>query len=193
MGIKIILSGLGVSLFGYLIQVRPRFYNRYFGVDTWRNLSIADYIRAHKELPHQLPKYMLKGPFDYPPFLNILLALLPKKFVEDYQGFISPAFDCLNSFIVFTLTFILTKGLAIAVFAQLVYMLTPMIVIENSSLNARSLGGLLFSLAFLSTIFYSVNPRPLLFILAVVFTTALLFLKRWLPRHYFFFRSRFLF
>ena len=157
MGIKIVLSGLGISLFGYLIQTRPRFYNRFFGVDTWRNLSIADYIRAHKELPQQLPKYILKGPFDYPPFLNILLAILPKKFVEDCQGFISPVFDCLNNFIVFTLTFILTKDLSIAAFAQLIYIVTPMIVMENASLNARSLGGLLFSLSFLSALFYSIS------------------------------------
>jgi len=178
MGIKIILSGLVISLFGYLIQARPRFYNRFFGVDTWRNLSIADYIRAHRRLPQQLPKYMLKGPFDYPPFLNILLALLPKKFVEDYQGFISPVFDCFNNFIVFTVTYILTKDLSIAAFAQLIYIVTPMIVIENASLNARSLGGLLFSLAFLSAIFYSINPKPLLFIFAIVSTTALLFSQK---------------
>ena len=186
MGIKIVLSGLGISLFGYLIQTRPRFYNRFFGVDTWRNLSIADYIRAHKELPQQLPKYILKGPFDYPPFLNILLAILPKKFVEDCQGFISPVFDCLNNFIVFTLTFILTKDLSIAAFAQLIYIVTPMIVMENASLNARSLGGLLFSLSFLSALFYSINPSPFLFILAIVFTTVLLFSQKMAAQTLFF-------
>jgi len=109
MELKVILSGIAVSLLGYLIQVRPRFYNRYFGVDTWRNLSISDYIRTHKRLPEELPKYMLKGPFDYPPFLNIILALLPKKFVEDYQGFISPIFDTINNILIFIVTYILTR------------------------------------------------------------------------------------
>lgn len=186
MEIKVILSGLGVSLLGYLIQARPRFYNRYFGVDTWRNLSIADYIRTHKSLPKELPKYILKGPFDYPPFLNILLALLPKKFVEDYQGFISPVFDCFNNLILFTVTYILTKDLSIAAFAQLVYMVTPLIVIENASLNARSLGGLLFSSAFLSTISYSINHAPYMFILAIVSTIALLFSQKMAAQTLFF-------
>jgi hypothetical protein len=175
---RVILSGIAVSLLGYLIQVRPRFYNRYFGVDTWRNLSIADYIRRHKRLPDELPKYMLKGPFDYPPLLNILLALFPKRFVEDYQGFISPLFDFLNNIVVFAVTYLLTNDLSVAVFAQLAYALTPITAIENSSLNARSLGGLLFSLSFLSGIFYSINHKPLMLILAIVATTALLFSQK---------------
>ncbi|MDD4979707.1 MAG: hypothetical protein PHC54_00345 [Candidatus Omnitrophica bacterium] len=178
MELKVILLGIAVALLGYLIQVRPRFYNRYFGVDTWRNLAIADYIRTYKRLPDQLPKYMLKGPFDYPPFLNIILALLPKKFIENYQGFISPVFDALNNILVFTVTYILTRDLAVAVFAQLVYMASPLIAIENTSLNARSLGSLLFTLAFLSAVFYSINHAPQFFVWAVIFTTLLLFSQK---------------
>lgn len=178
MELKVILFGILVSLLGYFIQVRPRFYNRYFGVDTWRNLAIADYIREHKKLPEELPKYMLKGPFDYPPFLNLLLSLLPKKFAEAYQGFISPFFDSLNNLIVFIITYLFAKDLSTAVFAQLIYILMPVIVIENASLNARSLGGLLFSLSFLLTIFCSIHYRPSLFILAIISTTALLFSQK---------------
>lgn len=171
-------AGLLLSILGYLIQVRPRFFNRYFGVDVWRNLSIVDYIRKNKRLPQYLPKYMLKGPFDYPPFLNIILALFPKKFLEDYQGFISPFFDAINNLIVFIVTYMLTKNLSIAIFAQLIYIVSPMMVIENASLTARSLGNLLFSLAFLSTIFYSINHSLFLFIFAIFFTTLLLFSQK---------------
>lgn len=186
MEIKGIIWGLIISLLGYILQVRPRFYNRYFGVDTWRNLSIADYIRTHKRLPQQLPKYMLEGPFDYPPFLNIILALLPKKFVEDYQGFISPFFDTINNIIVFIVSYILTKDLSVAIFSQLIYILSPILVIENASLNARSLGSLFFYLAFLSTIFYSINHSPFLFLCAILFTTLLLFSQKMAAQTLFF-------
>src|SRR3989338_5313940 len=108
-----IFIGLVFSMFNFIFQIRPRLYNRYFGVDTWRNLSIADYIREHKKLPDYLPKYMLKGPFDYPPVICIISALLPKNFVEKYNGFISPFIDSVHNFFLFVFSYYLTGNITI--------------------------------------------------------------------------------
>ena len=174
-----LLIGLIFSVINFLFQIRPRIYNRYFGVDTWRNLSIADYIRDHKRLPDFLPKYMIRGPYDYPPFICILLALFPKKFIEDYQGFISPFIDSIHNFFVFIVSYLLTAGdIRISILVQLIHILTPSVVMENSSLTARGLGSFMFSLSFLSIIFYSVyNSFPLL-IAAIFFTVILLFTQK---------------
>ncbi len=141
----LIYSGLLVAAAGYLIEVRPRLYNRYFGVDVWRNLSIVDFIRTHGRLPEHLPTYMLKGPFDYPPFLLFLLSFLPKMWLEKNQGFISPVFDFLHSFLVFFVTYYLTDDYLPALIAQLLYISAPMTIMENAQLTPRSLGVLFFS------------------------------------------------
>lgn len=181
-----LLIGLIFSVINFLFQIRPRIYNRYFGVDTWRNLSIADYIRDHKRLPDFLPKYMISGPYDYPPFICILLALLPKKFVEEYQGFISPFIDSIHNFFVFIVSYLLTGDIRISILVQLIHILTPGVVMENSSLTARGLGSFMFSLSFLSAVLYSVyNSFPLL-IAAIFFTVILLFTQKMASQTMFF-------
>lgn len=167
-----------MPILGYLIQIRPRIINRYFGVDAWRNLSISDYIRENKRLPQYLPKYMLKGPFDYPPLLNIILSVLPKKFLEDNQGFISPVFDAANNYLIFIVTYLLTGNLFISIFSQLVYIATPMAAVENASLTARSLGSLLFTLAFSSMIVFGLGHWLPVLMLALFFTTLLFFSQK---------------
>ena len=173
------LIGLLLSFAGYLFQSWPRFFNRYFGVDVWRNLSIADEIRTHRRLPRQnLPKYMLKGPFDYPPLLTIALSLFPKKWLERYQGFIAPLFDAITGFILFAFAFFLTKDIAVAALAQLLFITNPLAAMENASLTARSLGNLTFSLTFLFTILFTVFHSWAYFLLAVMFAFLVLFAQK---------------
>ncbi|RJO64004.1 MAG: hypothetical protein C4540_05465 [Candidatus Omnitrophota bacterium] len=172
---------IGALLFfvGYLFQCWPRFFNPYFGVDVWRNLSIADEIRKYKRLPRRnLPKYMLKGPFDYPPLLNIFLSLFSKKWLEKYQGFIAPLFDAITGFILFSFTLFLTREVAVALLAQLLFVTNPLAAMENASLTARSLGNLTFSLTFLFIILFTVFHSWAYFLLAIIFGFLVIFAQK---------------
>lgn len=151
------IYGLIVPILSFLLQIWPRIKNRYFGVDTWRFLMISDYIRKNKKLPTSVPQYIISTPFAYPPVLITILAFFPKKFLEKYQFLVSPLIDMVNNFIIFSVAFYLTNDLKTAIFAQLIAALTPVIVMEASSLTARIFSHLLFYLSFLPLIFFTDN------------------------------------
>ena len=63
--LKDYLIALVTALIGLFIQIRPRLSNRYFGIDTWRHLSVADYIRKNKKYPKLMPEhYLINKPSD---------------------------------------------------------------------------------------------------------------------------------
>ncbi len=140
--------GLVVSIGSFFLQVWPRWRNRYFGVDTWRHLLMADYIRTQKELPKSSDKYIFTEPSDYPPLLRIVISFLPKSLADRYQWMISPVFDMLHSFTLFFSGWILTESVYGGLIAQTTYILSPLVVIENSNLTTRSFASLLSSLTF---------------------------------------------
>lgn len=160
----------------YFLQVFPRFFNRYFGVDVWTMLIEADIIRQNK---HRIPSkkiangFILDGYFEYPPIFLLLLSFLNKKMLERYQGFISPFFDALQNLMVFFIALQLTNDIKIALVAQLIYTLTPISALENSSLLARSLGYLMFSISFYSLLFFanSANPNLIFLFIGFIFAT----------------------
>lgn len=157
-------------LVGYLMQVFPRLFNRYYGVDVWMRMIEADLIRKND---HKIPKgiikdqFLLEGYFNYPPFLPWLLSFFPKKTLLETQGFIAPFFDALHNVLIFFIVYTLTQRVEIALFAQALYTTIPLVILENSYLTPRSLGYLLFTLSFYPLILYSVNPNPLLVLLSV--------------------------
>ncbi len=170
---------LGIAFVSFLFQVRPRFRNRYFGVDTWRHLAAADYIRKFKRLPGILKdKYLINEPADYPPFLRIILACLSKKFLTQFQWIVSPFFDFFHSLLVFWIAFTISGNLTLAVVAQLVYSFNPLVVMENSNLTTRSLASLLFTPTFYFLICYSLGLGRVYLVLAVILATVLFLTHR---------------
>lgn len=171
-----ILICLTISLANLFLQVRPRLRNRYFGIDTWRHLMVTDYVRRHKKLPTTLDeKYLIHAPSDYPPVLRILLALFPKKWLEDNQWLVSPLIDMLHNSFLFAVVYALTGHLFYAALAQTIYCLSPLVAMESSSLTTRSLASLLCSLAMVPMLAYPIWTNPLLYAIALFFM-ALLFL-----------------
>ncbi len=152
------LIGILIPVLSFFLQVWPRFKNRYFGVDPWHHLMVADYIRKHRRLPVSFTdKYVIPGPYGYPPFLFFILAIFPKKFTDRYQFIFSPIFDALHSYLIFFAAYLLSGNLVVAISAQIIAALTPVIVLEASILNARVLSYLFFSLSFFSLLLFSVN------------------------------------
>ena len=142
------MMGLLVSIGSFVLQIWPRLRNRFFGVDTWRHLLMADYIRTQKELPKSSEKYIFSEPSDYPPLLRIVISFLPKSVADRYQWIISPVFDLLHSLTLFFSGWILTANVYGGLIAQVTYILAPLVVMENSNLTTRSFASLLSSLTF---------------------------------------------
>lgn len=170
-------------IISYFLQIYPRFFNKYFGVDVWTRLIETDIIRKnHYRIPKGVIRkgFIFEGYFDYPPVFILLLSLFSKKALEKYQGFIAPFFDTLLNIAVFFIAIQLTENLYIALLAQLIYTLTPVVVIENSSLVPRSIGYLLFSLSFYSILYFVNNvSHPILFLITgIIFSILTLLTHR---------------
>lgn len=176
---NIYLLGLIIPCLSFILQVWPRIVKRYFGVDTWRWLFFADYIRRHKSLPKKSPsQFIATSNFGYPPVVMLLLSLFSKNFLEKYQFLISPFFDFINNYLIFIASLVLSLSLEVALVAQIISMLIPLIVIEASNLNSRILGYLIFTISFFSLFMYSISSSLLYLLIAGVGLYILFFTHR---------------
>lgn len=168
--------GLIVPILSFFLQVWPRLINRYFGVDPWRHLTTAEYIRENNRLPKSMiNKYILPVPFGYPPMLAILLSFFPKKFAEKYQFMFSPVIDSITNFLIFLSALFLTNDIKAAIFAQLISLSTPITVLESSILNPRTLSYLIFYSSFFPLLMYSLNGNLFFLLLAACMLFILFF------------------
>lgn len=152
---NVYLLGLIVPFLSFALQIWPRLIKRYFGVDTWRWLLFADYVKKHRALPKESPKqFIATSVFGYPPVIILFLSLFPKKFLERYQFVFSPFFDLLNNYLIFITALVLSRDVQTAIVAQIIAALTPIIVIEASNLNSRILSYLVFNTSFFFLIMF---------------------------------------
>lgn len=185
------LVGLVFPVLSYILQIYPRFFNKYFGVDVWTRLIETDIIRKnHYRIPNKPIKkgFIFEGYFDYPPVFILLLSLLPKKALEKYQGYIAPFFDAIENILVFLIALQLTGNIYVAILSQLVYTLTPVVALENSALVPRSIGYLLFSISFYTLLLYTSSDygQGIYLALAIVFSTLTLLTHRFATQSLFF-------
>jgi len=118
------------------------------GVDTWYYLAYADAFRARPGLDVRLPQYLLQDERQsYPPLFPMFLALLPKSWLRRWFWAVSPAIDCAHLALLYWLAFKITASLPVAAVTGCLYAFTPHLVAETRSLNGRSFGALLHSVA----------------------------------------------
>jgi len=173
-----LLVGISIALLSLIIQVRPRFSIRHFGVDGWRHLMVGDFIRENKHYPKWMDKFLIEAPSDYPPGLRFLLAAFPKEFIKKYEWLVSPAIDFIHNLFIFGFVYYLSHSLILAVMAQIIYLSAPLTIMENSNLSTRSFASLLFSLTFIGILLFSIHSSWLLFIYCVVMVCILLLSHR---------------
>src|SRR3989344_8736176 len=182
---QIYLIVLIVGLLSFMLQIWPRLIKRYFGVDTWRWLLFADYVRKNKSLPKESPdQFIVKSVFGYPPVVIYFLSIFPQKFLEKYQFVFSPFFDFLNNYLIFIAAYMLTNSLPTAIVAQVIAALTPIIVIEASNLNSRILSYLIFTLSFFTLLMYSLTGGGVYLVTAGVALLTLFFTHRFAIQAY---------
>lgn len=174
-----IVLAIGLALAGFVLEVWPRYCNRYFGIDTWRFALLADAIRRHGRYPDSVPeRYIVPGSVDNPPFLPFVCSRFPKEWFDRNQGLISPAFDVLQSLTVYALGYAVTGAPIGGHLAQIFYMLTPVVPLEASNLSLRTPGSLIFLWAMLAVQTYALHPNAWTFVLAILGVTLLTFTHR---------------
>ena len=164
----------------FALQVYPRFLNKYFGVDVWTRLLEIEHVkRAGHKIPGKIKKgFIVEGIFDYPIIFPLLFSFFPKKFLLNIQGLVSPFFDVLQNILVFYIAYSLTNKIEVALLAQAMYSVIPIIPIENSYLTPRSLGYFNFTLAFFPIFMYHINPNPTFLLISLLFTCTLFLTHR---------------
>lgn len=174
------LLSLIFPILSYLLQIYPRFFNKFFGVDVWtRLLEIQHVQRAKHKIPRKIKKgFIIDGYFDYPIVFPWLFSFVSKKKLLKIQGFVSPFFDSLQNIFVFFITMQLTHNIIISLVAQLVYSLIPMIPIENSYMTPRSMGYFGFSLALMPLLFFQATHNLWYLSLGFLFTCLLFIIHR---------------
>src|SRR3989344_4496295 len=184
----ILISSLIIPILLFFFESYPRFINKYFGVDVWTRLIETDHVRKNNhKMPGKITKgFIINGFFDYPPLFPFLLSFIPKKTLEQFQGFVAPFFDAIHCLVVFLISFQLTGKLEISLLSQFIYMLTPLIVLENSYLTPRSFGYLNFTLALYPLLIYSVSPKLIYLLIGFIFSVVIFLSHRFATQSFLF-------
>lgn len=162
------LLSLPLAILALFFEAYPRMLNRYCGVDIWTHLLYLQEYRKQKGVPKKITKgFLVPGVYDYPPAFITIMSKFPIRYVEKYEFLFSPVFDALNIILIFFFSYYLTQSIVISLVTQLLYILTPIIILENSSATPRSLGYTLFMSVFLMMFIFELTHIPLLLIGAV--------------------------
>ena len=183
------LYAIIIPILSFFLQSYPRFFNKLFGVDVWTRLLETDHVRKNK---HAIPneklsgQFIIDGYFDYPPLFPWLLSFIDKKRLLNIQGFVAPFFDSLQVWLVFITAHYFTGNIGLSLLAQTMYVLTPMIALENSYLTPRSFGYLNFSLVILSLLNYHFIHNPVYLYLGLAFSTLIFLTHRFATQSFLF-------
>lgn len=178
-----------VPVLSFFLQSYPRFFNKLFGVDVWTRLLETDHVRKnHHTIPTEKlsGQFIIDGYFDYPPLFPLILSYFDKKTILKLQGFVAPFFDALHVVLVYFVTVAVTGNPLFGYLAQVLYMATPMIAIENSYLTPRSFGYLNFSLAAVPLILSYHWHSTTLAVIGVFFATTLFLSHRFAVQSFLF-------
>lgn len=185
---NLILVAIIVPILAFIFEVYPRLLNRKFGVDIWTHLLYLKEFYRQKKLPRNISNgFLIPGDYDYPPLFILILSRFPFKLVEKYEFLFSPFFDSLLIFSTFFVSFYLTNNLYFSLLTQIIYTLTPIIILENSSATPRSLGYGLFTTLFISLFLYAQNGQVLLIIISILCGTLIFLTHRFTAQGFLFF------
>lgn len=155
MDVLVLLAALPAIAFG----VFGRFYwAAKMGAthDTWYHFEVARRIRESRSLPERIDQFIVGGPYDYPPLLHLILAVLPEDVAFEYKWTFSPVVDVLHMGFVGAVTYWVTGSPTAAVAAVGIYATVPITVMEFSHLTPRVVGSFLLSVVVV-IVFYALT------------------------------------
>jgi hypothetical protein len=163
------IYALPFAIVGFIFEAYPRFINRYIGIDIWTHLLYLQEYHKQKGIPKEIKNgFIVSGVYDYPPAFIYILSKFPVKYIKKYEFVFSPFFDAIFLIIIFLTVFYLTQNIFISFLTQILYLLTPIIILENSSATPRSLGYMLFTLIFLSIFIFENSHNYFLLVFAII-------------------------
>lgn len=184
----ILFLSLPLAFLAFILESYPRFINREYGVDIWTHLLYLKEFHRQKGIPKRIENgFIVSGDYDYPPAFIWILSKFPFYLVKKYEFLFSPFFDSIHVVIIFTLSYLLTSNLLVALLTQLIYILTPIIILENSSATPRSVGYTLFTIVMMSLIFYQQTQNTWLIILAIISGSLIFLTHRFTTQGFLFF------
>lgn len=184
----IFLLSLIIPALAFIFESYPRVLNRKFGVDIWTHLLYLKEYHKQGGIPKKIKNgFIIEGEYDYPPVFIFILSKFPFKLVEKYEFLFSPFFDALHLILIFFISFSLTGSLVISLLTQLLYILTPIIILENSSATPRSLGYSLFTILFMSLFFNQQYHNPILLLTALMAGSLIFLSHRFTTQGFLFF------
>ena len=144
----VVVGSVALFLAALLLRVRPTGRGRVGGVDAWFYLLYAEALRRQRRLPARLEQYLLDIVEQwYPPLFAMLLACLPAPLRVRAKDWVTPLIDLVHMGLAMALASALGAPPDGILMAGVVYAVMPGIVMEFSTLNSRSLGSILLSLA----------------------------------------------
>lgn len=184
--------GLIIPIIAFIFEAYPRFLNRKFGVDIWTHLL---YLREyHKQggIPRKIAGgFLVPGEYDYPPAFISIMSRFPLTIVEKYEFVFSPFFDAVHLILIFWFSVLFSGDVFLAVTVQFLYLLSPIIPIENTSTTPRSLGYTLFSLTWISVFLFRESGILLFLLLSFVSSTGIFLSHRFTTQGMLFFSVMF--
>lgn len=175
--LSLILISLVIPIFAFVFESYPRFINRKFGVDIWTHLLYLKEYHRQKGIPKRIRNgFLVQGEYDYPPIFITILSKFPLRWTEKYEFLFSPFFDSLLILLIFHISLLLSGNFFLSLAVQTIYVLTPIIVLENSSATPRSLGYGFFTILFMSLFQFSISQN-FVFLLTAIFFGSLIFLS----------------
>lgn len=164
--LSLVFAALIVPIIAVLYEAYPRLINKQFGVDIWTHLL---YLKALRKNGNKIPKhigvsegFLVEGRYDYPPAFITILSHFSTAQVRKYEYLFSPLFDAVHLLVLFGIVYFESGSIVLSVLTQVLYVLTPIIVLENSSATPRSMGYTLFTITFILLYYYQYTFNPLL-------------------------------
>jgi hypothetical protein len=174
-----------IPVLAYIFEAYPRILNKKF---IWTHLLYLKEYHKQGKIPGRIENgFLVPGDYDYPPIFILILSKFPFNLVRKYEFIFSPFFDSLLLLLIFYVSFYLTGNIAFSIVTQIVYVLTPIIILENSSATPRSLGYGLFTVLFLSLFLFTLNNYPLLLAAALLSGTLIFLTHRFTAQGFLFF------
>jgi hypothetical protein len=182
------LISLPLTLIAFIFEAYPRIINKKFGVDIWTHLLYLKEYRKQGKLPKNIKDgFLVSGDYDYPPIFILILSRFPLKIVEKFEFLFSPFFDAIHLIIIFFISYSLTGNMFITLSTQLLYVLTPIVILENSSATPRSLGYTLFTIFLISLFSFNQGGGFLLLVIAIACGALILLSHRFTTQSVLFF------
>jgi len=186
--INLFFVSLILPVLAFIFEAYPRVLNKKFGVDIWTHLLYLKEYHKRERIPGRIENgFLVPGEYDYPPVFILILSKFPFSLVKKYEFIFSPFFDSLLIVLIFFISFYLTGSIIFSLVTQVIYILTPIIILENSSATPRSLGYTLFTILFLSLFLFTQNNHFALLAISLLSGTLIFLTHRFTTQGFLFF------